>query len=489
MSRKKAILNQSGLDVLYYFINVFFGLLLVPYYLKFFSVELYGFWIATSGVIVLLDVLDLGINTLFTERMSRCFSIKNHNGLSEYFSSGVLLFFLFSMIISIVGIFISYFLKSFFELNEYKKIIEECFRIAVVTASFKSLNSILINFGSSVLKPVGFSIVKIISTLTGIIFVIFFLNLEFGLYSLSFAFLTQQIISLILNAILSLRLNKKITSTYFFKPNWGLIKNLLIKSKYLFFAKISDLAFRGFEPVLITNGLGPKVSSIYVLSKKASEMIYHIINIFTNSSFPSLVSLNQENDNEERLKIFNNSIIFLAALSLSFYIILNNDFLLLWVGAEFMIPTTSIILFAFSSFFLIIMQKVIVSEFSKNQIKKTSIFLVGESIFRVVLLLLLINFIGFNGGPLSTLISVPLFLTFINSKFKLYKFFLPVLLVFIGSILISIIELPFNLFLNVIFKIVLNFVSIYLIVFLSKSFKTEIIKVLNYVNLKRLKFK
>ena len=154
-----------------------------------------------------------------------------------------------------------------------------------------------------------------------------------------------------------------------------------------------------------------------------------------------------------------------------------------------MVPTISIILFAFSSFFLIIMQKVIISEFSKNQIKKTSIFLVWESIFRVVLLLLLINFIGFNGGPLSTLISVPLFLTFINSKFKLYKFFLPVLLVFIGSILISIIELPFNLFLNVIFKIALNFVSIYLIVYLSKSYKTEIIKVLNYLNLKKLKFK
>ena len=135
------------------------------------------------------------------------------------------------------------------------------------------------------------------------------------------------------------------------------------------------------------------------------------------------------------------------------------------------------------------MQKVIVFEFSKNQIKKTSIFLVGESIFRVVILSLLINFIGFNGGPLSTLISVPLFLITINSKFKLYKFFLPVLLVFIGSILISIIELPFKIFLNVIFKIVLNFVSIYLIVYLSKSYKIELIKVLNYINLEKLKFK
>ena len=391
MSRKKAIINQSGLDIFYYIINIFFGLLLVPYYLKFISVELYGFWIATSGVIVLLDVLDLGINTLFIERMSRCFSINNHKELSQYLSSGVLLFFLFSIIILIVGIFISHFLKSFFELHEYKKIIEECFRIAVVTASLKSLNSILINFGSSVLKPVGFSIIKIITTIIGIIFAIIFLNLGLGLYSLSFAFLIQQILSLKLNAILSIRLNKKITGTFLIKPNWVLIKKLLVKSKYLFFAKISDLAFRGLEPILITNSLGPKVSSVYVLSKKASEIIYHIINIFTNSSFPSLVSLNQENDNKDKLKIFNNSIIFLSVVSLSFYIVLNNDFLLLWVGTEFMVSTSSNILFALSAFSLIIMQKVIISEFSKNQIKKISIFLVVESIFRVVILFLLLK--------------------------------------------------------------------------------------------------
>ena len=77
MSRKKAIIDQSKLDVIYLIINILFAIILVPYYLNFISIELYGFWLATSGVVILLEVFDLGINTLFIDKISRYYSNKD----------------------------------------------------------------------------------------------------------------------------------------------------------------------------------------------------------------------------------------------------------------------------------------------------------------------------------------------------------------------------------------------------------------------------
>ena len=56
--KTKATLYNFVFGNLNNFITIFFGIILVPYYLKFFNVELYGVWIASAGVIALLGTLE-----------------------------------------------------------------------------------------------------------------------------------------------------------------------------------------------------------------------------------------------------------------------------------------------------------------------------------------------------------------------------------------------------------------------------------------------
>ena len=412
MSRKKAIIDQSKLDVIYLIINILFAIILVPYYLNFISIELYGFWLATSGVVVLLEVFDLGINTLFIDKISRFYSKKNYNSLINYLYTGILLFFILSILINIIGFLISNYLDDLFKLDQFKLVITQCFRIAIFTASIKIINSALVNFGSSVLKPLNFSLTKIFSIALSIVFVVILLNNNFKLYSLAFGYLFQQVLALFLNIVSSLYIIKKTTGKFLGQIKVSIIRYFIINSKYLFFAKLSDAAIKSSEPILIASSLGPKFSSIYILSKKASDIIYQIINVFTNSSFPSLISVNEANDShtKNKLSLFQNAIYFTSTICLSFYILLNNEFLLIWVGSEFIISKFSTILFALSSFLMILMQKSIILEFSARKIKRTSIILIFESIFRIILLYFLINFFGFNGGPISVILSAFTFL-------------------------------------------------------------------------------
>lgn len=483
MSRKKAIIEQSKLDVIYLIINILFAIILVPYYLNFISIELYGFWLATSGVVILLEVFDLGINTLFIDKISRYYSNKDYNRLIDYLYSGISLFLILSILINIIGFIISNHLDVFFDLKQYKIVIEECFRIAIFTASLKVLNNALVNYGSSVLRPRLFSYHKILSITLSIIVVLILLKLNFKLYSLAFGYLFQQVLALCLNVVSSIYIIKKITGKFKGQIKISIISYFFINSKYLFFGKLSDAAIKSSEPILIASSLGPKFSSIYILSKKTSDIIYQIINVFTNSSFPSLISVNEANDShtKNKLSLFQNAIYLTSTICLSFYILLNNEFLLIWVGSEFIISKFSTILFALSSFLMILMQRSIILEFSDRKIKRTSIILIFESLFRIILLYLLINFFGFNGGPISVIISSFIFLLIIDYKSVVYKHLVPTFLIYLSSIIILYLNFSFNLFLLIPVKIILHLTLIALIFYSFNNYRKDLFSLFSYI--------
>lgn len=488
MSRKKAIIDQSKLDVTYLIINILFAIILVPYYLNFISIELYGFWLATSGVVILLEVFDLGINTLFIDKISRYYSNKDYNSLIDYLYSGILLFLILSLLINTIGFIISNYLDVFFKLEEYKLVIKECFRIAIFTASLKVLNNALVNYGSSVLRPRVFSYHKIISTTLSIIVVLILLKLNFRLYSLAFGYLFQQVLALCLNIVSSLYIIKKITGKFKGQIKISIIRFFIINSKYLFFGKLSDAAIKSSEPILIASSLGPKFSSIYILSKKACDIIYQIINVFTNSSFPSLISVNEANDSntKNKLSLFQNAIYFGSTICLSFYILLNNEFLLIWVGSEYMISKFSTILFALSTLLMILMQKSIILEFSDRKIERTSILLIFESIYRIILLYFLINFFGFNGGPISVILSAFTFLLIINYKSLIYKHLVPNFLIYLSSIIILYFDFSFDLFFLIPVKIILHLIIISSIFYLFDNYRKDLFTLLNYIKNDRI---
>lgn len=483
MSRKKAIIEQSKLDVIYLIINILFAIILVPYYLNFISIELYGFWLATSGVVILLEVFDLGINTLFIDKISRYYSNKDYNRLIDYLYSGISLFLILSILINIIGFIISNHLDVFFDLKQYKIVIKECFRIAIFTASLKVLNNALVNYGSSVLRPRLFSYHKILSITLSIIVVLILLKLNFKLYSLAFGYLFQQVLALCLNVVSSIYIIKKITGKFKGQIKISIISYFFINSKYLFFGKLSDAAIKSSEPILIASSLGPKFSSIYILSKKTSDIIYQIINVFTNSSFPSLISVNEANDShtKNKLSLFQNAIYLTSTICLSFYILLNNEFLLIWVGSEFIISKFSTILFALSSFLMILMQRSIILEFSDRKIKRTSIILIFESLFRIILLYLLINFFGFNGGPISVIISSFIFLLIIDYKSVVYKHLVPTFLIYLSSIIILYLNFSFNLFLLIPVKIILHLTLIALIFYSFNNYRKDLFSLFSYI--------
>ena len=325
------------------------------------------------------------------------------------------MFIILSLLILFVGLIFSLFLDTFFDLDSFKEVIINCFKISLLTSCLKLINVGFINFGSSIFKPLYFSLTKIISLIISIIFAIKLLNLDFGLYSLAIGYLVQQILGFFFFFFISFRLIKKLNPT----PRWAIkfdvLKDYLFSMKYLFFARSAESAVKNIEPVIIASTLGPNFTAIYVFGKKISDLIYQFVNIFSGASFSSLTNIQQKiklGDKDVRIDNINKFIFYLS-------IILNNNFLHIWVGEEFKISSNLVPLFGLASLLMIWIQFRTVFHFSKNIFKHVSKVLFFEAISRIVLLFLLINSFGMFGGPIAIIISTSLAILLLEKKINI----------------------------------------------------------------------
>src|SRR3989339_378218 len=79
------------------------GVILVPLYLKFISIGLYGAWLATGNVLMWLTALDPGLSTVIQQRVGAAYGNKDISAIGRTIPGGVALALIFSLAILIAG--------------------------------------------------------------------------------------------------------------------------------------------------------------------------------------------------------------------------------------------------------------------------------------------------------------------------------------------------------------------------------------------------
>jgi O-antigen/teichoic acid export membrane protein len=70
LSRRRAAQTNLMLGYARYAVGIFNQLILVPLYLRFVGIGVYGSWLASGNVVTLLSVLDIGFNLIVTQRLA-----------------------------------------------------------------------------------------------------------------------------------------------------------------------------------------------------------------------------------------------------------------------------------------------------------------------------------------------------------------------------------------------------------------------------------
>lgn len=351
-SRKKAFLTQVVGGYVLTVIAIVKGLLLLPIYFKFISYEMYGYWITIGSIVALLSIVNFGIGTMVTQRISKAYAQKDFEAVGNYFINSLLIYFLITIIFLGVGFIFSYWLSNILNISsEQLEILEKAFYLAIITMMVSFFSDAFRGFADALLKPLFGMYVMIGSNLAGIGLVFLFLYSDFGLLSLPISLLITELIIIVLCGFYVLSLYKQ----FYIKSKIDriILKEYMTFSPHLFNLVLGSKILENSHPILITSFLGAEITTAYDVTRKVIDIILRILNVLTASLIAPFSHLVGERD----ISIIRQTTIKIVLLSFlvglicyGTYITTNSVFVNLWIGEDIVLSQSVILLLGLSTF-------------------------------------------------------------------------------------------------------------------------------------------
>ena len=145
--RKKAALVQAGLSYIFQAIGVIQGIILIPFYIKFLGAELYGYWLASGGILFALSLFELGLSQPINQKIALYYAQEQLEEVSRYFWTGNLIYILLAPLFIITFIILAHFVPLLLSVpDKHLDAIAFAFIIASASILLKVFNDFLRGF-------------------------------------------------------------------------------------------------------------------------------------------------------------------------------------------------------------------------------------------------------------------------------------------------------------------------------------------------------
>jgi len=418
LSKKRAAYLGTVGGFLNYTISLMRGLLLIPLYLKYIDVDLYGYWLSSGGVVSLLTFMNLGISSNVLQKISHNYGKGNYSIVKTYFVLGLIILLAIIILLVLVVLIITYFLPSIYSMSESDaQIIQYTFLLSALSLVFTILTEYINTLNSSMLQPFWPSIIKAFWGINGILSTVLLLERGEGLYALPIGKLLASGGGMVVIIILSIKRYSKIPGKIIYSFKY--VKHLLIDSILVFLGKTSQSIAKNIEPVLITLFIGPTATTAYTITTRSAKFILMAVNIPLGAVFPSFVNL-VGTGNQEKVHTVINKLTSVMIISLSIilsgYILLNESFVTIWAGKNLFLGNTFTQLIAISFGVRILLNLMFDIIFGFGFIKTVSTLQLIDGAVRVLFMTLFLNTLGITGIPIGLFFSSIIMIVFLIIK-------------------------------------------------------------------------
>jgi len=210
----------------------------------------------------------------------------------------------------------------------------------------------------------------------------------------------------LLNSYDTLRLLRMLKARIRLQTN--LIREYLRTSPALFMARLGSTFAQESEPLLITVFLGPEITTAYMVVRKAADMVFQLLSQIVGSSMGTFAHLASQGEREKTNQIATLliGVVFVFGLMGSvIYMLLNADFVALWVGEEFILDPWVTILIGAGSFLHILRSIIGQLLLALGDFIYTSMVVFCEGVGRIICAAALIYFGGVWGVPAALLLG------------------------------------------------------------------------------------
>lgn len=421
VSKKKVSIINLAINYANTFFLILNGLILVPVYFKFFSLTIYGSYLASANIAAVLGLLEFGLSLVLTQKLSLLYKKKDYLAFSNLMWSGLATSFMLFCILVIIALSICTFVPIWVKaLPEDYKSIKYAFLLNCVGLGLNIYSNTLTSIFQAWSKVQISGLINVISALFGITATVFGLFFGLGVISIALGIFLKGLfctLGLIPFLITSYRKGKYPKSIVTLKSVFGVLKDSLP----LFGNTVSKSFIENVQLLIITNFISPTATAVYALTSKIYLVCSNLLAPIGSSIFSSLSQLVGENDNT-RLKVniikvfslFTLFSVFIIAVSFA----LNSSFVVLWVGADKYGGSLLSLILCINIFVSTRFDYINFNLFALGIFGKTLLYDQLAAVSRLILIFFLIKSVGIVAIPASELISTLVFCgVFLNKLF------------------------------------------------------------------------
>lgn len=389
--------------------NIVRNLVLIPIYLKYISVEVFGAWVAFSGAISFIALADFGLNNFLTQRTARLYGAREYDYLARTISSILLVLTVLSTaalilvwttapyVVGLIGVKGAPVGELIF-----------AFRLAALDGMLMLLalgiGGILIG-----LQRPGFHMSgMIMGQIMGITVTLMALLSDWGILSIPIGMLCGTGLVLTMNVFASWNAVKGIIPAGSMSFDIKTMKELAGSTSLLFIVRICNLISTRSYGIVVAAVLSAPLVVVIELTRKASIMVVDVISRLPMSLFSGLshmVGTGERKKMQHITEVLFRITFLLSMLGAGGVILLNREFVHLWTGDRFFggnILNLSLCLYAVVQLMNAVCYNVI---FASGCFKTLTLAYACEAALQLVLSITLGYLFGLNGVALGFVIA------------------------------------------------------------------------------------
>jgi O-antigen/teichoic acid export membrane protein len=306
-------------------------------YFKFMPVSTYGAWLATGNVLAMLGLVESGFSGVITQKMAVAIAEKDDTKFFQLAGANIYSALLMALVMFLLGLALSPFISSLINAdNLIKRSITIAFILSLISASLSLITSLIGAFPQVWQETKTVGLIATVVNIVGIISLVVYLYLGFGVVSLALGYMTRSILNLLGQGSWIYIKWKKL---YLASPiyNFILVKELLKDSFYPILSRISGVVMGNSQSFILAIFINPTAATIYDITSKIASVACTFVSMSIGSFF-GLFSLIFATKNRIEINklIYRVSLFFITFLfsALLFSMIFTKPIIHLWVGLD-----------------------------------------------------------------------------------------------------------------------------------------------------------
>ncbi len=382
------------------------ALVMMPLYMLHIGPRMYGAWLATGEMLVLMLAFDMGIPNIIIQRIGAALASSDKKAIGAYFGTGAMILCTFALALGLILAIIAPFVPSWVHLKGAEaQLLQNAFLLDIVAICLMLINFIFQGLARGLQETTTINVSSFVATLIGFGTTLLLLTTGYGLWSISIGVTVRAVLTLLGSiCFLLFGVDKEIRSSV--RYDREVAKEFRKLSPPMFAAGVSYGFMNNSQVLLAAILLGPEKATIFGLTRKAADVARNILDAVGNASYGGFAHLFATGDKKRSQAVYREIIAVYLAVGLALmcaYTATNPSLVGVWVSKEMFGGSTLTILVALStliggwSYLTLSLYR------STNHHKAVSSALLIECLCRLPAMVGFLLVLGLPGLPIGTI--------------------------------------------------------------------------------------